>query len=142
MLHGDVADQLHQGDGLAHAGAAEQADLAALDDGHDQVDDLDAGLQDLGGGAWSSNLGAMRWMGQRSSDATGPFSSTGSPRTSMMRPSVAVPTGTLMGAPVPSPRRPRRRPIGRAHGDGAHDAVAELLLYLQRKTDLVDLRAS
>ena len=36
--------------GLADAGAAEQADLAALGVGADQVDDLDAGLQDLGGG--------------------------------------------------------------------------------------------
>ena len=36
--------------GLADAGAAEQTDLAALGVGADQVDDLDAGLENLRGG--------------------------------------------------------------------------------------------
>ena len=39
---GDVVDQLHDDDGLADAGAAERADLAALEERADQVDDLDA----------------------------------------------------------------------------------------------------
>ncbi len=47
VRHRDVADQLHQRHGLAHAGAAEQADLAALGDRHDQVDHLDAGFENL-----------------------------------------------------------------------------------------------
>ena len=50
MLLGDVVDELHDEDRLADAGAAEQADLAALGVRRDQVDDLDAGLEDLGGG--------------------------------------------------------------------------------------------
>ncbi len=45
VLHGDVVDQLHDDDGLAHARAAEQADLAAAEVGLQQVDDLDAGLE-------------------------------------------------------------------------------------------------
>ena len=44
---GDVVDQLHDDDGLADAGAAERADLAALQERADQVNDLDAGGQDL-----------------------------------------------------------------------------------------------
>ena len=44
---GDVVDQLHDDDGLADAGAAERADLAALQERADQVDDLDAGGQHL-----------------------------------------------------------------------------------------------
>ncbi len=44
---GDVVDQLLDDHGLADAGAAEQADLAALGIGREQVDDLDAGDQDL-----------------------------------------------------------------------------------------------
>ena len=44
---GDVVDQLHDQHGLADAGAAEQADLAALGVGREQVDDLDAGDEDL-----------------------------------------------------------------------------------------------
>ena len=44
---GDVVDQFHDENGLADAGAAEQADLAALGVGREQVDDLDAGDEDL-----------------------------------------------------------------------------------------------
>src|SRR3546814_12404867 len=44
----DVVDQLHHVDGLADAGAAEQADLAALGERAQQIDDLDAGFQQLG----------------------------------------------------------------------------------------------
>jgi hypothetical protein len=45
VLHGDVVDQFHDDDGLADAGAAEQADLAAAQVGFEEVDDLDAGLE-------------------------------------------------------------------------------------------------
>ena len=48
MRLGDVVDQLLDQHGLAHAGAAEQADLAALEVGREQVDHLDAGDEDLG----------------------------------------------------------------------------------------------
>ena len=44
---GDVVDQFLNQHGLADAGAAEQADLAALGVGRQQIDDLDAGDQDL-----------------------------------------------------------------------------------------------
>ena len=50
VLLGDVADQLLDDDRLAHAGAAEDADLAALGERRDQVDDLEARLEDLGRG--------------------------------------------------------------------------------------------
>ena len=48
MRLGDVVDQFHDQHGLADAGAAEQADLAALGIGGEQIDDLDAGDQDFG----------------------------------------------------------------------------------------------
>ncbi len=44
---GDIVDQLHDGDGLADAGAAEQTDLAAPGIRRQQVDDFDAGDEDL-----------------------------------------------------------------------------------------------
>ena len=47
VLLGHVVDELHDEHGLAHAGAAEEADLAAAQVGGEQVDDLDAGLEDL-----------------------------------------------------------------------------------------------
>ena len=57
VLLGDVADQLLDQDGLADAGAAEQADLAALRVGGEQVDDLDPGLEDLLGRGEVLDLG-------------------------------------------------------------------------------------
>ena len=47
MCLGDVVDQLLDQHRLADAGAAEEADLAATGVGREQVDDLDAGDQDL-----------------------------------------------------------------------------------------------
>ena len=47
VLHGDVVDELLDEDGLADARPAEEADLAALHERGDQVDDLDPGLEDL-----------------------------------------------------------------------------------------------
>ena len=50
VVHGDVVDELLDHDGLADAGAAEEAGLAALRVRLEQVDDLDAGLEHLDGG--------------------------------------------------------------------------------------------
>ena len=50
MLLGDVVDEFLNDDGLADAGATEQADLAALEEGLDEIDDLDAGFKHLGAG--------------------------------------------------------------------------------------------
>jgi len=47
VLLGDVPDQLLDDDRLAGSGASEEADLGALDEGADEVDDLDPRLQDL-----------------------------------------------------------------------------------------------
>ena len=47
VLDGDVVNQLLNDDGLADTGAAEQADLAALEVRLEQVDDLDARLEHL-----------------------------------------------------------------------------------------------
>src|SRR6185437_13468655 len=44
---GDVVDELHDHHGLADACAAEQPDLATLDEWSNQVDDLDAGLEEF-----------------------------------------------------------------------------------------------
>jgi hypothetical protein len=96
VLLGDVVDQLHHVDGLADAGATEQADLAALGERADEVDDLDAGFEQVTDGDSSSNFGASWWIARRSSVAIGPASSIGRPRTFMMRPIVALPTGTAM----------------------------------------------
>jgi hypothetical protein len=47
VLDRDVADQLHHVHRLAHTGAAKQPDLAAFGERANQVDHLDAGLEQL-----------------------------------------------------------------------------------------------
>src|SRR6201987_2000114 len=56
--------------------------------------------------------GAGWWMPRSSVDLIGPASSTGSPMTFMMRPSVPSPTGTAIGRPVSVTSWPRARPSG------------------------------
>ena len=59
VLGGHVMDQLLDQHSLAHAGAAEQADLAALGVRSQQVDDLDAGLQNLSCGLLLCKAGCL-----------------------------------------------------------------------------------
>jgi hypothetical protein len=76
VLLGHATDHLHDQDRLADARTAEEADLATLDVGRQQVDDLDAGLEHRGVGSSWSKAGALRWISQWSS--TGPMSSVSS----------------------------------------------------------------
>ena len=58
VAFGDVVDQFHDDDRLADARAAERADLAALGERTDEIDDLDAGLEDRGACvSWSISVG-------------------------------------------------------------------------------------
>ena len=90
VLLGDVVDELEHVHGLAHAGAAEQADLAALGERHQQIDDLDARDQKILA-ARLLIVGRRRTVDGQSTPwpSPGPLSSCGLPSTSMMRPSVA-----------------------------------------------------
>ncbi len=131
VLLGDVVDQLHDRHGLADSGAAEEADLAALDVGGDQVDHLDPGLEDLDGRREVAEGG----------------------RVAVDRPALDVRAGGLLvvdgGADhVPDPAErgvahgDRDRlagvddvdaagePVGRVHRDGANAVVAQVLLHL------------
>src|SRR4051812_20690340 len=58
----------------------------------------------------STNSGALRWIGRVLVWPTGPRSSTGSPITFRMRPSVSGPTGMAIGWPVSTAFSPRTRP--------------------------------
>ena len=60
VLDGDVADELQHGNGLADARPAEEAHLAALRHGADEVDHLDAGVRRSMPPVWSSKVGALR----------------------------------------------------------------------------------
>ena len=84
----EVVDELHDDDGLAHTRAAEQTRLAALDVGLQEVDDLDAGLEDLRLGLELLVLGGLAVDRVVSFTSGIGFPSTGSPMTFQMRPSV------------------------------------------------------
>ena len=116
----DVVDQFLNQHGLADAGAAEQADLAALGIRREQIDDLDAGDENF-------SLGRLLGIGRRflmdgavAFGFTGPASSTGSPMTFMMRPSVPTPTGTMIGAAGVDDFLAADQTFGGVHRDGAH----------------------
>ena len=138
---GDVVDQLLDEHGLADAGAAEQADLAALGVWREQVDDLDAGLEDLRLGRLVDKAGAGRWMARGPGALTGPGSSTGSPMTFMMRPSVPGPTGTVIGAPVSRTVWPRTRPSVESMAMRAHRVFAEVLRDFEHQPRAVGSRS-
>src|SRR6185436_2080050 len=94
---GNTDDHLLDEHRLAHARAAEQADLATAHVRREQVEHLDAGLQHLG---LRLEVGE-RWISQRSwmSRVDGSALST-SPRALNTWPLVTSPTGTEMPAPV------------------------------------------
>ena len=111
VLLGEVVDQLLDQHRLADAGAAEQADLAALGVGREQVDDLDAGLEHLGRRrqVLDRRRRAVDRPALASTSTSAPWS-IGSPSRLKMRPSVSSPTGTVIGPPVSMTSAPRARP--------------------------------
>ena len=131
---GDVVDEFHHVHGLAHTGATEQTHLAALGERAHQVNHLDAGFQQflrraqlVIGGCLAVNRGRV---GRSQPDRA---RRSGVPSTSMMRPSVALPTGTMMGCAGVLHDHAATQAVGGAQRNGAHDAVAELLLHFQRQ---------
>ena len=135
MVFGDVVDQLHDDNGLAHTRAAEQSDFAALQERLDEIDDFHAGLKHLGGG---------RLFVERRSEAVD-------------RHSLFVFDGAKLidwiadhvhHAPQRSAAhghgdRPAlidgfhaaHHAVGGLHGDAAHAAFAEVLLHLENHID-------
>ena len=125
-------------DGLADAGAAEETDLSALHERRDQVDDLDARLEDLGLRLEVDEVGTLAvdrpalapWPG-----SAAPLS-TGSPSTLRMRPSAAAPTGTVIGAAGVDDLHAAHDAVGGRHGDRAHLVAADVLLHLDDDADV------
>ena len=139
MVLRDAGDHLLDQHGLAHAGAAEQADLAAEDVRREQVDDLDAGLEHLGlrlelveGGRLAVDapplvdlvvlavLEVEDVTGRVEDVALGDVTHGDRDRTAGV-----------------GDRRAADHAVGRPHRDRAHDAVADVLGDLER--DLVGL---
>ncbi len=131
MLLRDVVDQLLDQHGLAHAGASEEADLAALHVRGDQVDDLDARLEDLDG---RGQLAEARRV------------AVDRPALGVGRQLVALVDRVADHVPEPAERHvpdghgdrlarvldveAAGEPVGRVHRDGADAVVPEVLLHL------------
>jgi hypothetical protein len=128
----DVVDQFHDENGLAHAGAAEQADLAALRVRGQKVDDLDAGDQDFGFGGLFDEFRSFLVDGALGVMRNGPASSTGSPITFMMRPRVPSPTGTDRLAGV-NDFLTANQTLGGIHRDGTNRVFAQVLSNFQHQ---------
>ena len=126
VVLGDAADHLGDEHGLAHAGAAEQADLAALQVGREQVDDLDAGLEHLlaGGSSVSKRRRVAVDVPALEARRTAAGSaSSGSPHTLKMWPSTSSPTGTWRPWPVLRTGGAAGQAVGGLHADGPHPAA-------------------
>src|SRR5690606_26025364 len=123
VLLGDVVDQFHHVDGLAHAGAAEQADLAALGERADQVDDLDAGLEQFHRRGELVELGRLgvnraQLVGL---DLAGLVDRATEHVHDATQRAFADRHGNLRAGV--GNRHAATQAIGRTHGDGAHHAV-------------------
>ena len=124
---GDVVDQFHDQHGLADAGAAEQADLAALGIGREQIDDLDAGDENRGfgrligigrrllvDGAHRLALDRAGFVDRLADDVDDAAEQAGADRHRDRRAGVAH----FLAA---------HQTFAGIHGDGAHGVLAELL---------------
>ncbi len=138
MRLGDVVDQLLNEHRLAHPGAAEQADLAALQVGGQQVHHLDAGDQDFrrGGLVLEARGGAVDrvalGIGHRAAlvdrvadDVDDAPERAGTDRHADRRAGV----GDFLAA---------HQPVGAVHGDGADGFLAQLLRHFQHQGALAD----
>jgi hypothetical protein len=133
---GHVVDQLHDDDGLPYSGAAEQADLSALYERRDQVDDLDAGLEDLGLGLEVGELGRL-------AVDRPPLVARGNRGTAVDRLAQHVEDPSQRG--ITHWNRDRRtgvndlgaphHAIGARHGYGTHLVLSDVLLHLGHDPD-------
>ena len=130
VLAGDVVDELLDDDRLAHAGAAEEADLAALEEGLDEVDDLDAGLEHLLGG------GLLVEGGRRAVDRHVDLGVDGAELVDRLAEHVEHAAQRLaadgngdVGAGVDG-LHAAHHALGGGHGDATHAALAQVLLHL------------
>jgi peptide chain release factor 1 len=132
MLRGDVVDQLQHVHRLADAGAAEQADLAALGERTDQVDDLDAGFEQVvGRGLFViARRGAMDFPTLLLADRTG-FVDRIAEHVHDAAERLRADRHLDAGAGVVR-HEIATQAVGRAERDRAHDTIAELLLHLER----------
>ena len=128
-----VVDQLLDEHGLADSGAAEEADLAALQIGFQQVDDLDSGIKHLLGGGQVFELGGLAVDGQ---GVVGLESAEAVDRIAcdVHHSSADLCTdGHLDGGARERDFEAPAESVGRVHGHAAHGVFAYVLLDLKHQ---------
>ena len=137
MLLGDVVDQFLNEDGLADTGAAEQSDLAALQERLDEIDDFDAGLEHLGGG------GLIFKQRRRAMDGHGlgvldrPQLIHGLADHVHHAAQRAAAHGHRNRSALVDGFHAAHHAFGGFHGDAAHAAFAQVLLHFENHVDRV-----
>ena len=135
VLAGDAGDQLGEDDRLADAGAAEQAGLAAADQRRQQVDDLDARLEDL-------RLGRQFGEGRRIAvdgpelgrmDRSAPVDRLAEQVEDA--PQRLLADGHGHGSTGVGDRHAADQAVGRAEGHAADAVAAQVLLHLAGQAD-------
>jgi hypothetical protein len=130
VVHGDVVDHLHHDDGLADAGAAEHAHLAPAGEGNQQVDDLDARLEDvdrrvlLGKQRGQSVNGHPLVRHDGSEPVHGPSDDVDD------APEARLADGNHDRGARVLHRHAAHQAVGDVHGDAAHHVVAQVLGHL------------
>jgi len=130
---GDVVDQLHDDDGLAHAGAAEQTDLTAFTNGETRSTTLMPVSKISVLGSRFTKSGRLRWIGQRSASLRdrGAIVHRLTEARLRMRPSAGAPTGTvIVAAGCRRPPIPRTTASVDDIATRAHLVAADVLLHL------------
>ena len=135
VLQRHVVDELHDDDGLADAGAAEQADLAALQEGLDQVDDLDAGLEHLHRGGLLVEGRRLAMDGQALGCVHRSQLVHGLADDVEHATEGALAYGNGNRAAEIDGLHAANHAVGGLHGDAAHAAFAELLLDFEDDVD-------
>ena len=138
VLLGEVVDELLDQNGLADAGAAEQTCLAAADVGLEQVDGLDAGLEDLGLGGELVETGRCMVDGVELLHLGHGLAVDGLAHDV---PNAAERLGTnghLHGLTGIGGDEAALQAVGRGHGDRADDAARKLALDLEDRAQMTD----
>jgi len=130
MVLGDVVDHLHENNGLAHAGAAEQAHLAALGEGDQEVHDLDAGFEHFNLGVLIHEGGSAAVNAQAFVAFDGAHFVNGTTHDVDDAAQSADADRHLNGLAGVRDLHAAHQTIGGVHGDRTHHVVAEVLCDL------------
>src|SRR5215472_13693122 len=135
VLLGNVVDQLHDDDGLSYAGTTKQSDLAALQEGLDQVDHFHAGFEHLGGRRLLVKQGRRTMNGQaflefdrtQLVDGFADYVHHASQR--------AAAHGHGNRPTLIDDLHAAHHPVSRLHSHAAHPAFAQVLLHFENHVD-------